>query len=241
MGCGARQLGQRRNRAGRVAGADEPPRRRGCPPARPSDARATRRRRRACFIHSSGASSAVMASPAAAASRTARSAGQRVPGLGGRMEASTACRTRPSAIAFVIGPATLADAVVTPVAPGIPPGTWPRPQASRPRQGSLSAMRPQRPATLATGNPSPPTALRSHDPSSPPASPPARAHRPWPRGRPAWMQADQPRDNIAARVLRLNGLTHRGQTTPKQLFSDRDLLGPQRGQHGIAVHSRRRL
>ena len=43
-----------------------------------------------------------MASPAAAASRTARSAGQRVPGSGGRMEASTACCTRPSFSALVM-------------------------------------------------------------------------------------------------------------------------------------------
>ena len=43
-----------------------------------------------------------MASLAAAAKRTASSAGHRVPGSGGRMEASTACWTRPASRALVM-------------------------------------------------------------------------------------------------------------------------------------------
>ena len=44
---------------------------------------------------------------------------------------------------------------------------------------------------------------------------------------------------LAARVLRLDRLTHRLQAAAEQLLGHRDLLGPQRRQHGVAVHGRR--
>ena len=47
-------------------------------------------------------------------------------------------------------------------------------------------------------------------------------------------------DVLGRGVLCLNGLTDRGQAAPEQLLGHRDLLRPQRGQHGVAVHRRGR-
>ena len=46
-------------------------------------------------------------------------------------------------------------------------------------------------------------------------------------------------DRLVRSILRLNGLSHRLQPAAEQLLGDRDLLGPQRRQHGVAVHGRR--
>ena len=150
------------------------------------------------------------------------------------MEASTACWTRPSFSALVMRASHSSRRAVVRWSSD----SWSALAMVRPSSSRITVReRPRRPAARAAGSPSRPSAPPRRGPSSRPVAPPGGARRPWPAARRRPRRLSR---RLGGRVLRLDGLAYRRQAAAEQLLGDRDLLGPQRRQHGVAMHGRRR-
>ena len=96
----------------------------------------------------------------------------------------------------------------------------------------------RRPAARAAGSPCPPSAPPWPGPSSRPGAPTGSSSSAMARSASA-ATGGLP-GGLGRGVLRLDGLADGLQPAAQQLLGHRDLLGPQRRQHGVAVHRRRR-
>ena len=160
--------------------------------------------------------------------------GTLVPGSGGRMEASTAWSTLPSFKAFVMRAShSSRRAVVRWSSDSWSALAMPRAlvvEVDGPRCGDHGPQLPQ-PVVLARR-------LR-HRGAVLPVRQPDRGEELVGHGQEGVCRHGGLAGRLGRVVLRLDGLAHGLEAAAEQLFGHGDLLGPQRCQHGVAVHGRR--